>query len=279
MAVRLAALLPRFVAVTLIWVLATAALTFAAGRRAAAPSKPEPAAPAQRPVLVVPEVRHQVYVFAKGMLQDAGFAWRVSGRVRGYAGNVVVAQEPVPGTRVLDTGAPTIVLQLAHGSSSQRGAPVDASPYPGTRIERPEAAVKPARPAPAKPARKSTPKHVARTHAKPAPAQPKQVRRPPAFVVPGAPKEPLNEISLPARARLLAAWVGTGPQATNRNVRRWLYQHAWIVTGARFGWWHGARALQTLIAVDRRIEALWGFGYRSEAVARAALRTVEQRAR
>jgi hypothetical protein len=103
--------------------------------------------------------------------------------------------------------------------------------------------------------------------------------RTPAFVVPGAPKEPLDEISLPARAQLLLEWVSAKPRATNRNVRHWLYQHAWIVTGAGFGWWRGETALRTLIAVDRRIEALWGIGYRTERVARATLKRVEERAR
>jgi hypothetical protein len=62
---------------------------------------------------------------------------------------------------------------------------------------------------------------------------------------------------------------------TAANQHHWLYQHAWIVTGARFGWWHGAAALRVLIGVDRRIESQWGIGYRSEAVARNALVAVE----
>ena len=43
-----------------------------------------------------------------------------------------------------------------------------------------------------------------------------------------------------------------------------------IVTGAEFGWWHGAQALQTLVAVDRKVERKWGVGRRSELVARNA---------
>ena len=62
-------------------------------------------------------------------------------------------------------------------------------------------------------------------------------------------------------------------------MRHWLYQHAWIVTGARFGWWHGAQALQTLIAVDRQLERQWGIGGKSQAVANAALEQVRRRAR
>jgi len=103
--------------------------------------------------------------------------------------------------------------------------------------------------------------------------------RPAAFHVPGAPKEPLDEIPLPARARRLEAWLTRGRDPTAANQRYWLYQHAWIVTGARFGWWHGAEALRLLIRVDRRAESQWGIGYRSEAVARGALAAVEARAK
>ena len=105
------------------------------------------------------------------------------------------------------------------------------------------------------------------------------VKRPPAFHVPGARKEPLDEISLPARAERLAAWIATKPKRNGANVHFWLYQHAWIVTGANFGWWHGAQALETLITVDQRAERLWGIGNRSESVARAALAHVRREAR
>jgi hypothetical protein len=103
--------------------------------------------------------------------------------------------------------------------------------------------------------------------------------RPAAFNLPGAPTEPLDEIALPVRARRLDAWLtaGRGPTATNQ--RHWLYQHAWIVTGASFGWWHGAEALRLLIRVDRRVESQWGIGYRSEAAARRALAAVKTRAK
>jgi hypothetical protein len=76
---------------------------------------------------------------------------------------------------------------------------------------------------------------------------------------------------LPRRAALLLAFVAKHPKPANKIVKHWLVQHAWITTGARFGWWHGAQALKTLIAVDRLVEARWGIGYRSEADARSAL--------
>lgn len=101
--------------------------------------------------------------------------------------------------------------------------------------------------------------------------------RPAAFHVPGAPIEPPDEIALPVRARRLDAWLAAGRSPTAVNQRHWLYQHAWIVTGASFGWWHGAEALRLLIRVDRHIESRWGIGYRSEAVARRTLAAVAAR--
>jgi hypothetical protein len=110
----------------------------------------------------------------------------------------------------------------------------------------------------------------------------RQALRPPrtaAFHVPGAPEEPLDEITLPARARRLDAWLTSARGPTAANQHHWLYQHAWIVTGAKFGWWQGAEALRVLIRVDRRVESQWGIGYQSEAAARRALAAVEARAK
>ena len=286
---RLGKLLPRAVVVALIWVLATAAFTFAADKTqlvGAAP-KPDPAA-AQPPDLTVPSVTGQAFVFAKGILEDSGFAWRVVGSVHGYAGNQVIAQSPAAGTRVVDTGAPTIVINLVRGKYAQNGVPEDTPSYTGTAIKLPGASV-PAAPK-AKPVTKPVAKKKAvakkkvvdakRAVAKPKPAK-KQVvkapaKRPPAFESPRAPKEPLDEIPLTARADQLAAWIDSRPQHTNRNVQRWLYQHAWIVTRAEFGWWHGDQALVKLIAVDQKVEQIWGIGHRSEKVARAALAKVRR---
>jgi PASTA domain len=290
MAVYARALLPRVLVVTAVWIIASGTITFAADKTLVprTPAKAPVAAP--RPILIVPDVRSQAFVFAKGILEDGGFAWRVSGSVRGYATNRVVSQTPAPGTRVVDTGSPTIRLRLAHGSYGQDGTPEDASPYPGTTVLLPTAAKAPAAKAAAKPVAKQAHKrakvagaHKARVRkaAKPArAAHPRKLtRRPAAFTVPGAPKEPMNEISLPARAKLLSAWLTPARRPTAPNQRHWLYQHAWIVTGAKFGWWHGADALRILISVDRRVESQWGVGSRSQAVARATLAAVEARAR
>src|SRR5919204_5668033 len=147
MAVRLAALLPRFVIVTLIWLLATATLTFAAEKRISSPAPTPAAAPAAPGVVVVPDVTGQAYVFAKGMLEDAGFAWRVVGPVKGYASNLVTVETPAPGSRLVDTGAPTITLRLARGHYPQKGTPDKASTYPGTHVRLADLASAPAAPA------------------------------------------------------------------------------------------------------------------------------------
>jgi hypothetical protein len=286
MAVRLAALLPRAVVVALVWVLATAAFTFAADTTIIGPSSATSnSVPAKAPELVVPSVTGQAYVFAKGILEDAGFAWHLTGPVYGYASNRVMAQTPAAGTRVVDTGAPMIVLRFVRGAYAEKGRPVGTSSYPGTKIKLANlaAATVPAAPV-TKPAAKPAAKPVVKTLAKPklaAKPKPKAVmrsKRPPAFSVPGAPKEPLDEITLPARALRLEAWLGQRPK-TSANVQDWLYQHAWIVTGAKFGWWHGAQALEILIRVDGLVQRQWGLGSKSEAVARATLDKVRRDAK
>ena len=121
-------MLPRFILLAIIGLLATATFTFAAEKQITSTPVAQPA-PAAPPVLVVPDVERQAYVFAKGILQDAGFAWKVDGPVRGYAANTVAVQQPAPGTRVRDTGAPLVVLRLAaNGHYDQHGLPEDASP-------------------------------------------------------------------------------------------------------------------------------------------------------
>ena len=267
-------------------------LTFAAGN-------PKPAthgarANAKRPtVLIVPDVGGKAYVFAEGILDDAGFAWRVTGPVAGFAANTVVSQTPAAGTKVLDTGAPTIVLTLARNARyGETGTPMNAAPFAGTAVRLPGA-----RP-PAPRTHVSQPKarkHRAASpsiHERSRPKAPAKRRvshrarrsvlaqkRPPAFTRPGAPKEPLDEMPLTERALLLRTWVAKHRHPTAANVHHWLYQHAWIVTGARFGWWHGADALRTLIAVDREVQRLWKIGNRSERVAENALAEVQTRTR
>src|SRR5688572_302131 len=111
MAARFAVLLPRLLALTVIWLLGAATYTLAAEKKTP-PTNAADSATARPEVLVVPDVRGKAYVFAKGILQDAGFAWRVQGPVQGYAANVVTFQSPAPRARVVDNGAPTVTLRL-----------------------------------------------------------------------------------------------------------------------------------------------------------------------
>jgi PASTA domain len=329
-AARLTSLLPRVVALTAILVLASATISFAAENTLLTPApQPEPAEVAQT-LVTVPDVRGQAYVFAKGTLEERGFAWRVTGSVHGYSANTVVSQTPAAGTRVVDTGLPTILLGLArNGTYTQEGSPEDASPYPGTAIKlpvRPKPKAKPAalkskpaakpkakpaakpkakpkakvaakpkakpkakpaskpktkpkaKPAP-KPKTKPKAKPAPKPKAKPAPKPKAKPARPPAFTVAGAPTEPHDEIPLPERARRLEAWIRAHPKKTSANVRHWLYQHEWIVTGAKFGWWHGAEAVEILIRVDEQVQRSWGIGAKSEAAARRALAAVRAKQR
>jgi PASTA domain len=289
MAERLSIFLPRIAVLVVAALALSAGLTFAAGQQitAAAPTA-APAAPRKAETTVVPDVRHQAFVFVKQQLADSGFAWHVAGSVHGYSANTVVAQSPAPGTKLVDTGSPLITLTLArNGSYPQDGAPEDTSPYAGTPLRLANAAVAPApavKPAPkqpaAAPAAKTPAQKTTTTAAAAAPATAPAAapaNRPPDFVVAGARQEPLNEIPLPVRAANLGTWLAAHRKPTNAGVQYWLYQNAWIVAGARMGWWHGAEALRTLVAVDSRAESVWGIGAKSGNIARRALAEVVAR--
>jgi hypothetical protein len=265
--------LPRVGVIVCAICLVTGTLAFAATSTLSSPASPAVTPVAAEPEpLVVPDVRKQAYVFAKGSLEQGGFAWRVEGSVPGFAANVVVSQSPAPGVRVIADGAPIVVLRLSrNGSYKQEGVPENVSPYVG----------KPARLAGAVQPKPKPARTTAVTAApKPAKAKPRSkpvASRKPAFAVAGAPAEPLDEILLSVRAKQLAAWVEKHPRRSRAGVDHWLYQHNWIVTGAGFGWADGAAALRTLIAVDNRVQKLWGVGAQSEQVARQTLAKVEER--
>ena len=277
MAARLTLLLPRLAVLVVIWLLAAASFTFAAGSNKPAQAEPEAKPAAEKPeVLVVPDVRGQTYVFAKGMLEDGGFAWRVEGDVDGYAANTVAVQNPAPGVRVVDNGAPAVVLRLDRSEEyAERGLPENTSPYRGTPVvllEDLRAARKPApKPKPAATKPKAKP-------AQPTKSQPKQKHEPkprkPDFVVAEARREPAREMPLPNRARIVDRRLAAVSKPTPKVVNWWLYQHSWIVTGALYGWKDGDQALRILIGVDRDLQARFGFGARSEQVARRALAEV-----
>ena len=270
---------PRLAVLVAGALLATATLTFAATSTVTTPPAAAPTPTSEPDPLVVPDVRNQAYVFAKGTLEQGGFAWRVEGSVQGYAANVVASQSPAPGSKLIADGAPTIVLRLERNPAyAQEGTPEDASPYAGrparllgSVLAKPKVKVK------------AKPKVVAAAKPKPlaaaAASKPAPAARKPAFALPGAPAEPLDEITLVARAAQLDAWVDAHPRRTPAAVNHWLYQHNWIVTGASFGWSGGAEALRKLIATDLRVQRLWGVGARSERLARRTLAAVEASSR
>jgi hypothetical protein len=283
-AARLSSVFARIVALTAILVLGSATISFAADSQFGASTTPNEVTVAAPELVTVPDVRGQAYVFAKGTLEEAGFAWRVAGSVQGYPANTVVSQSPAAGTRVVDTGMPLLQIGLArNGSYAQEGSPENSSPYDGTAIKlpgRPKLAAKPApRPKPKpKPAAKPKPKPVAKPKPKARPKA-KAAARPAAFRVAGAPAEPLDELPLTTRAKRLERWLATHRKPTNANVSHWLYQHEWIVTGARFGWWRGAEALEILIRVDEQVQRTWKIGSKSEAATRRALAAVRAKSR
>jgi hypothetical protein len=265
---RTAAMIPRVIVIAAAVLFVTATITYAAGTalRARPSTSKQPAKSAR--LLVVPDVRRQVFVFAKGMLEDEGFGWQVEGSVHGYPSNVVVSQSPAARTRVIDTGAPKITVELSRNTKySEAGEPEDRSPYGASVI---------------RVFRRHTAKHRTKSGAATSTAKGHSRRtqaRRPAFVVPGAPREPVREMSLPVRARRLAAWLEHHPRSSEENIHHWLYQHAWIVTGAKFGWSGGAEALGVLVKVDRRAEQLWGIGSHSRQIALRTLRSVHARSR
>ena len=275
MAARFTVLIPRLLALTVIWLLGAATWTLAADKKVPPTETSAATAKVTQPdVLTVPDVRGKAYVFAKGILQDAGLAWRVRGSVQGYAANAVVWQSPAAGSRIIDNGAPAVSVRLSKNAAyGERGLPENESPYLGTRVvylsdwrEAHEQASETTT------AATTTAPSTTTTEPEP-PTKPKT--RKPDFTVPGAPAEPADEIALPQRARLLQQRMDAMQKPTNRLVNHWLYQHTWIVTGARFGWHDGAEALRILIKVDQSLERRFDFGARSETVARRALAFVE----
>jgi PASTA domain len=299
MAARLTALLPRFLALTVIWLLGAATYTLAADTVPIAKHEKKAEAAAKPHVLMVPDVRKKAYVFAKGILQDAGFAWRVDGNVKGFSANTVTVQRPAPGTKVIDNGAPLVVLSLSRNTTyGESGLPENSAPYKATRVvlvsdwarDQIEPTTSGETETTSTETGATTTAPVATTTAPAAtttepvatttePEQPGEKTRKPDFEVAGAPVEPANEMPLPERARALEHRLAGKGKPSQRLINFWLYQHSWIVTGARFGWHDGAQALRILIKVDQSLERRFGFGARSEVLARRALADVEAQAK
>ena len=184
---------------------------------------------------------------------------------------------------MIDTGPPTIVLHLAENPGyAQKGLPENRSPSSRDGLVlASEAAAEPSRRRrPTTPPTATPTSQRLRSRSRPRPTPPKTTGnkpRKPAFVVPGAPAEPLDEMPLPDRARLLEKRLAAQRKPTPELVNYWLYQHSWIVTGAKFGWSGGAEALRILVRVDTSLQARWGSARRAQPSPRAALAEVERR--
>ncbi len=127
--------LPRVLVLATAILLVSATISLAADKPATV-TTPKTHTKKQQQVMIVPSVTGQLFVFASGSLEDAGFGWKVRGAVGGYQSNMVVGQSPKAGTHVLDTGEPTITLQLER-KGAQLGTPQNRSPYGASLIVRP----------------------------------------------------------------------------------------------------------------------------------------------
>src|SRR5437867_3210280 len=213
MALRIATRLPRLAVIGAVLLLASATLAVGAAKRMAAVPQGAPA-PVPVATVLVPDVTGQAFVFAKGTLEDTGLAWKVIGRVHGYAANKVANQTPAAGTRLKDTGAPTITVTLERTSYPEKGEPEDVSPYLGTSVQPVGLrSVTPAARVPTAPkgAEKKLPA-ATKPAAPTVTAAP--TARPPAFAVANAPKEPLKEMPLTQRAQRLSTWIAAHPRPT-----------------------------------------------------------------
>jgi hypothetical protein len=142
MAIR--TLCDRQVTLALVVLLATMGATVARAAVAARESQPQLLNDVQRQslrrplrqTLVVPDVTKSAFVFAKTALTDDGFGWRVVGRIGGYSSSLVVAQSPAPGTRVLDTGAPRVLVRLrSNPNYPPVGQPQNTPPFRDTKLK------------------------------------------------------------------------------------------------------------------------------------------------
>ena len=303
MAPRLRAHLPRVALLVLVGLAATATLTYAAGQPGSVDAR-------VRDVTTAPQRRRSSSRTSatrpssspRGRSRTPASPGASLGSVHGYAANIVVAQSPAAGhprarhrraahhpdleaERSLPAGRAGRGRLAVRGH--RRSSPPTSRPPSGLRIRRTTA-----KPAVTKPQRRSA------TTATPAgrdddarsrattPPKPRRDEDDLAAEPPGRVRRPRRAQGAARRdaAHRIArscsrTWLDAHPTKTNANVAHWLYQNAWIVTGAKFGWWHGAEALTTLIAVDRRAQQLWGIGSKSAQQAQSALSEVQSRSK
>ena len=98
----------RLALLALIALLSTAAISFAASGGGTPATSSAAPAPAAKQLIRVPDVRGKAFVFAKGMLEDSGFAWRVARRHGRLPGERRRRPEPHRGHARVDNGMPTV---------------------------------------------------------------------------------------------------------------------------------------------------------------------------
>ena len=197
---------------------------------------------APTPLVSVPDVRGQAYVFAKERWRSAASPGGSSARwpATPPTPSSRRRRRPVPGSST--PACPRSCSASSAASTPRREAgerialhghedplpPPDGGSEGQARGAKPKAKSKPVAKPKTKPRAKPKPKVTS--------------ARPAAFPVARRPRRPQDELALPERARRLEQWLRTHSKPTNANVQHWLYQHEWLVTGARFGWWRGAAA-------------------------------------
>ena len=179
---------------------------------------------------------------------------------------------------LVDTGAPTVSLTLARtGGYRERGrarerlavSPGDCRPHFGGRacVRRRGRTRGGSRSRSAAQAEAASRRRAKRDRA-----------AAPAFAVAGAPKEPLDEITLPARAR---AARRLGRASTRSRPRRTSTTGSTSTPGSSpapaSAGPTATRRSSVLIAVDREVERAWGVGSKSRAEAEQALAEVRKR--
>ena len=200
----------------------------------------------------------------RGEEQERPRGSRLRGSVAALAVLLAVLALGLLARGVLSHSGDALALKGQTPSSAPSGKVAVVSDAPAPRTSK-------SAPGPAQPARRVTRPAVEPQARPPARAHAPAIYRRSAFAVPGAPRQKASEMLLSRRAVLLERFIARRPKPSDRNVQHWLYQHAWIVTGALYGWPSGEQAVARLVAVDRRVEALWGIGAKSEAQAESAL--------
>ena len=230
MAARFAAIVPRMAVIGLVWLLATATLTYAAGELTT------PAKVATTPAATPRPDSHRPATSAtrrsssrRGFSRTAASAGESRAPCTATRQTLSRPSSPRPGTQVVDTGAPTLKLTLRRGTYPQDGTAQNASPYAGTSILLPKrssaAAQSLSLPSRRRRSRRRRARSEPRSLLSSAPAGPSRsrsgrppspssrprghARRPSSFTAPR--KKPLDEIPLTTRAQRLSAWLTRPP--------------------------------------------------------------------